>query len=324
MSPTLTIAIPVYNRIFGFEESLDSAISVSECNEILIVDDNSNHNEFENISLSKNDSRVRFIKNSRNYGIFGNWNHCAELATSDFIAILCSDDIIEADSYKRFSEALTFYPHIDLFFGSFAIFGDNIANAKMIRSYPSGPITARVLLEDAAESGAAFPVLSFIRRKKLLDFPFVAKPHSGNDWLWIYTNAKHFDLYCDPKPLSYWRRHPNQDAALSQSITMDCWPMMYTEISNQLKLNHSKKAGKAKRRAIGVILSWLLNENENEKGSWEGRLKGNVGVENIFLAKANELSTQNFLLKKMLIPSFFRPLYYIIGRLLRRLKFYPF
>lgn len=322
MSPSLTIAIPVYNRIFGFEESLNSALAVSECSEILIVDDNSNHNEFEKLCSQINDTRIKYVKNASNFGIFGNWNLCAELASSDFIAVLCSDDIIEANAYSRFQQAVSCLPELDLFFGPFVIFHDKIEDSKTLRDYPHGPISSQTLLEDAAENGVAFPVLSFIRRKKLLKLPFVEKPHSGNDWLWIYTNAGSLNMYCDAKPINYWRRHANQDANISQSITTDCWPLMYMEISKQLAKLNSKKASKANRRAKGVILSWLLNDKK--KGSvWSNRLNGPENKNNIFINKAKSIADENLILKKILSSDFLWPVYYNIGRLLRKFNVYP-
>lgn len=322
MSPSLTIAIPVYNRTFGFEESLNSALAVRECIEILIVDDNSNHNEFEKLCSKNSDIRIRYLKNTTNFGVFGNWNRCAQLATSDFIAVLCSDDIIEADAYSRFQKAVDQLPELDLFFGPFVIFYDKIDDSKTLRDYPPGPISTQTLLEDAAENGAAFPVLSFIRRQKLLELPFIEEPHSGNDWLWIYSSASSLNMYCDSKPISYWRRHPNQDANLSQLITTDCWPLMYTEISKQLLTLNSRKANKANRRAKGVILSWLLNDKK--RGSvWSNRLNGSENKNNIFINKAKSIADENLILKKILSSNFFWPLYYNIGRLLRKFNVYP-
>src|SRR5688572_728920 len=114
--PKLTIAIPVYERTFGFEEALLSALAVEECYEVLVVDDGSKHQEFEKICSRNQDPRVRYEKARQNLGIFGNWNRCAQLAKGDFITILCSDDIIEPDIYKRFHTALQQEPDIDVFF----------------------------------------------------------------------------------------------------------------------------------------------------------------------------------------------------------------
>lgn len=322
MSPTLTIAIPVYERVTYFEETLSSALDVQGCSEILVVDDGSTHDEFERICRSKNDPRIRFERNSTNVGLFGNWNRCAELARSEFVAILCSDDIIAADVYKRFLEAYRQAPDLDVFFGSFVMLDSSTGNVREVRSFSPGPMTSKELLEDVAENGPGFPVLSVIRREKILRFPFVAKPHSGNDWLWIYSHATELNLYADTKPLVYWRRHADQDAKRSEAITTDCWPLMYRNLSLQLEKLNSRKVRKAKRRAEGVVLTWLLNDRQ-KRGWWHSRLNGKEAGENVFLSTAKEIADRNWLLHKLLTAESTWPLYYHVGRALRKAKVYP-
>jgi hypothetical protein len=321
MVPGLTIAIPVFERVLGFEEALQSAIEVRECNEIVVVDDVSSHDEFKHICSAKEDERIRYVRNINNLGLFGNWNECVRLASGDFISILCSDDIINPMIYKWFEEAITKKPDIDVFFGAFAVFNTSVSEARIGRIYPTGPISSQKLLEDAVEKGPAFPVLSVIRRSKLIEFPFVATPHSGNDWLWIYSNASNMNLYVDSRPLSYWRRHPNQDSKTSQSITTDCWPLMFSNIAQQLAKYGSQKAKEANARAIGVILSWLLNDKN--KQSYYKRLQGPEAVTNFFLSKAKSIADQNWLLSAMLRAKTMQPVYYTLGRVFRKLRLYP-
>lgn len=322
MTPSFTIAIPVFERVFGFEEALQSAIAVKGCKEILVVDDVSSHTEFMQICAAKKDPRVRYIENAENLGLFGNWNQCVRLATGDFISILCSDDVIDPNIFTWFQDAYHQMPDLDVFFGSFAVFKNSLEEAREVFSYPAGPYSSQKLLEDAAERGAWFPVLSVIRKEKLLEFPFVAKPHSGNDSLWVFSNASHFKFFAHSRPLSFWRRHPNQDAKISASITTDCWPLQYVEISNQLRKFGSKKAGRAYNRAIGVILSWLLND-KNREGHWHRRLLGSEAADNPFLYKAKSIIDQNWLLSGLISARIMRPFYYNIGRVCRKLKIYP-
>lgn len=322
MSPSFTIGIPVYERVFGFEEALESALAVEGCHEILVIDDVSSHNQFCQICLAKNNSRIRYIRNQENLGLFGNWNECARLATGDFVSILCSDDLVNPSIYLWFKEAINRMPELDVFFGAFAVFSDSISKAQLWRVYPPGPLSCQILLEDAAYKGALFPVLSVIRKTKLLEFPFVAKPHSGNDSLWIYSNASSFNLYADSRPLSYWRRHPNQDSVTRESITTDSWPLMYSEISRQLIKWGSDKYKRSNERGTGIILSWLLND-ANNNGWYRKRLLAPQAATNIFLCKAKSIIDENWLLSGLLSANITRPFYYNIGRLLRKLNKYP-
>lgn len=317
MSPSFTIAIPVYERLFGFEEALDSALAVKGCTEILIADNHSSHNEFEKICSVKNDDRIRYVKHERNYGIYGNENKCAELANGDFLAILGSDDIIAADVYERFLQAFQSSSNLDVFFGPFTIFQESIADAFAERHYSTGPLSNRKFLEDAVDFGMRFPVLFVVRRKKLLLHPFVTEPHSSNDLLWIYSNASNLVLYADYNPLSYWRKHPGQDSTVSINEMYDVFPFIYENISHQLANLKSKKAKQAYRRAERVILSFLVNEKKRDC-IWRKRLLGPECNRNPFLIKIREIADRNWLIRQLLYADKSWSLYYNLSRVYRK------
>jgi glycosyltransferase involved in cell wall biosynthesis len=69
LKPKYSIVIPVYKRIFGFNEALESALNVEGCQEIIVVDDNSDHNEFQEICESFGDERIRYSKDYLGIGI---------------------------------------------------------------------------------------------------------------------------------------------------------------------------------------------------------------------------------------------------------------
>ncbi|HSV61479.1 MAG TPA: glycosyltransferase family A protein [Variovorax sp.] len=320
--PTYSIAMPVYRRTFGFREALASAVKVEGCQEILVVDDHSEHDEFERIVESCGSDKVRYLRNEANLGLFGNWNRGAELATGEFVSILCSDDIIVAQAYEMFAAAYRADPQLDVFFGSFCTFDEAIENAFTHRVYPAGPMDSLEFLARAVTQGAAFPVLTITRRAKLLERPFVAKPHSGNDWLWIYANASAFKLHAVAQPISYWRRHPDQDAVHSSAVTTDCWPMLYQQVAQQLRAANHPLAGRALRRAKGVVLSWLLNDYVARTGYFP-RLRGAEAQANPFLRAALEMVRQDALLRCLLDSRPGGGVCREIGRVVRKIGYYP-
>jgi len=321
-APTYSIVIPVYNRLFGFHEALKSALNVSGCQQIIVVDNNSDHEQFRDIVDSVNDSRIKYHRNEKNFGMFGNWNRGIELAEGEFVSILCSDDIIEQDAYNLFLNAYLTNPEVDVYFGSFCTFADSPAQMVTHRKFPDGKMAAVDLIADAVNNGPGFPVLSVIKRSTALKFPFVAVPHSGNDWLWIYGNASSFNLHAVSRPISYWRRHPDQDAAKSQSISTDCWPMMYKLMEQQLRSADHPLADKALRRAKGVILSWLLNDYET-RVSYFPRLCGAEASSNCFIHAALEIIKDDWMLSGLLKSTKGSLFFYNIGRIARKSGYYP-
>lgn len=323
MSPlAYSIVIPVYQRLLGFGEALQSARGVEGCDEIIVIDDGSSHRDFESICAAAGDPRIRYVRNERNLGLFANWNHGIDLARGEFVSVLCSDDLICPDAFTRLQAALAVDPAIDVFFGSFCTFSSSIEDAVTLREFPEGPMAWLDLLADAVRRGPGFPVLSIIRKAKALEFRFIAQPHSGNDWLWIYGNASSFRLYATGRPINYWRRHPDQDAALSQSITTDCWPLMYAQSARQLRSVGSPLAGLAMRRAKGVILSWLLNDHRTRENHYP-RLLDAKAKSNPFLAAVLDIVDEDWLLAGLLKDRATSSVHYNVGRIARKSGFYP-
>jgi glycosyltransferase involved in cell wall biosynthesis len=318
-----TIGIPVYERIFGFEEALQSALLVKSCTEILVIDDNSSHNEFQEICSSFNDTRVRYVHNQENIGLFGNWNKCAELANGEYISILCSDDLIEANAFELFLDASKTNEDIDVFFGSFTMFNATTEDAKVHRSFKNGHIDSVTFLKDLVSNGPAFPVLTIMKKEIALRYPFVSKPHSGNDWLWIYSNAMSLNLHATSETINYWRRHADQDAVKSQSITMDCWPMMFLSVSRQLNGVDDRLSKRALRRAKGVILSWLINECNNDERPWQKRILLGAKDNNDFINVILEIINADWLLGRFLNMKEKNSFIYNLGRAYRKLGYYP-
>ena len=94
IEPTITIAIPVYNREHLVKKALESALRQPERDlEVLVVDNASTDGTWEVLS-SFPDPRLRLVRNDRNLGLFGNFNRCIFLARGRYVVTLCSDDML--------------------------------------------------------------------------------------------------------------------------------------------------------------------------------------------------------------------------------------
>lgn len=110
--PELSIVIPTYKRMAGLKEAVSSVINQDSygCDfEIIVVD-----NEFYDVGddmltdLFSKCSNIKYFQNEENIGMFGNWNRCIELASSNWIAMLHDDDIIACDYFKCIKQILAF------------------------------------------------------------------------------------------------------------------------------------------------------------------------------------------------------------------------
>lgn len=97
----VSICIPTYNRANFITRAIDSALSQTYKNIEVIVVDNASTDNTKEIVLGYDDQRLRYVRNSENLGLFGNFNRCIELYKGDFLHILHSDDYIDFDFTEK-------------------------------------------------------------------------------------------------------------------------------------------------------------------------------------------------------------------------------
>jgi glycosyltransferase involved in cell wall biosynthesis len=99
-SATVTVAIPVYNRLRFIDRALQSVFSQNIPDvDVLVVDNCSTDGTWE--ALQRYEGRIRLVRNDRNVGLFGNFNRCLALARGTFLRFLCSDDTLVPGCLRR-------------------------------------------------------------------------------------------------------------------------------------------------------------------------------------------------------------------------------
>lgn len=94
-TPLVTILMPVYNGEKYLREAINSILNQTFTDfEFLIINDGSQDNT-ENIILSYNDTRIRYIKNEENIKLIETLNKGIDLAKGKYIARMDADDISE-------------------------------------------------------------------------------------------------------------------------------------------------------------------------------------------------------------------------------------
>lgn len=91
-NPLVSVIIPVYNRAELLPRTLKSVVSQTYKDiEIIVVDDGSTE-DIKSVVDIFNDSRIKYIKHSKNEGLSKARNTGMKIARGDFIAFLDSDD----------------------------------------------------------------------------------------------------------------------------------------------------------------------------------------------------------------------------------------
>jgi glycosyltransferase involved in cell wall biosynthesis len=99
-SPTLTIAIPTFRRPALLAESIRSAASqyLNREFEILVVDNDPEASGWATMLKIAPDlasAPIRYVVNTKNIGMLGNWNRCISMARGEWLTILNDDDLLD-------------------------------------------------------------------------------------------------------------------------------------------------------------------------------------------------------------------------------------
>ena len=102
----LTIALPVYNRTDFVREALDSAINQSVPCTVLLIDNNSPHNDFKEILDSYHYPHAKYVRTSETVPQDENFNNCFRYAETPWVTILHDDDILHYQFVEHTRELL--------------------------------------------------------------------------------------------------------------------------------------------------------------------------------------------------------------------------
>ena len=237
--------MPVYERKEYFLEALNSAINQTVTCKIIVVDNCSSHNYFEEICTQKG---IQYYRNEKNIGMAANFSRCIKLAKTEYVMNLQDDDIISPIYVESFVRAKKQHPDIDIYFSDFV---RNAAGLKLPHSHilPWGYMNnGDKVIEYAIKYKLGFPFMSSCIKREL-NTDFYTKFIGSYDWLWIYSNADKFTFFGDSKKLYEFRDHELQDTtknALKYSFTI---PYLYDKVLKE-KTSDIKLKKKASAHAF--------------------------------------------------------------------------
>lgn len=130
--PRVSVCIPTYNYGRYVGAAIESVLAQT-CGdfELLVVDNCSTDTTKEVVArYVTQDERVAYFCNDRNLGMVGNWNRCLELATGEYVKILCADDVLVPDSLEKSVQVLDGYPGVVLVSGSRRVVDEQLRAIK--------------------------------------------------------------------------------------------------------------------------------------------------------------------------------------------------
>ncbi|MGD1805512.1 glycosyltransferase family 2 protein [Dapis sp. BLCC M126] len=114
--PKVTVCLPTYNSGEFLTQAIDSILEQTFTDfELIISDDCSTDNTPEVIrSYLEKDSRIKYLNNSKNLGLFPNWNRCLKSASGEYITVFAQDDVMLPKNLEQKVKILDKYQNVGL------------------------------------------------------------------------------------------------------------------------------------------------------------------------------------------------------------------
>ena len=109
MRDQITIALPVYKRTDFIRKALDSAVNQTKSCNILLIDNNSPHDEFKTIIDSYKNANIKYVKTDKTVPQDENFNNCFRYAETPWITVLHDDDMLHCQYVENSLKILERY-----------------------------------------------------------------------------------------------------------------------------------------------------------------------------------------------------------------------
>lgn len=170
MKPLVSVCIPAYNNAAYIKDTVMSILEQTYQNiELVVVDDCSTDNTVEVLETIQ-DERLKIYKNEHNLGMVGNWNRCLELATGEYVKLICADDMIHKDAIEKEAKMMYKHPTVNLVESDTTLVDINGKKTGQFRRYHKSGVVNGVKLAKKSMLLKNFygaPVNNLIRRSAL-------------------------------------------------------------------------------------------------------------------------------------------------------------
>ncbi len=147
----ITIAVTVYDRRQYLSQAISSALDQTVPVRVIVVEDCGPDVGMERFVCEKFGNRIKYFRNPRRRGLFGNWNACLELCETRWLSILHDDDFLKPCLAETMLQLLTEAPGRGLYFGNFVLVserGERVPYPQRPVANPWEEIDLRALAEE--------------------------------------------------------------------------------------------------------------------------------------------------------------------------------
>jgi glycosyl transferase family 2 len=213
--PAVSVCIPTYNYARFLGKAIESVLAQTFEDFELIVSDNASTDDTQAVIAAYGDPRLRAFRNDTNLGLFGNFSRCLELAGTDLVKFVCSDDWLDARYLELTLPVMDAHPEVAfLTTAGYVVDEEGRTFGLTSAELGDGPVVAA---SDALDVQArhlnliGMPTSVLLRRGAALAAGgFDARFAPASDvHLWLKLLDEH-DLGWVPEPLCYLRMHASK------------------------------------------------------------------------------------------------------------------
>jgi len=127
MKPKISVGMPVYNGEPYLEQAIQATLNQTYDDFELIISDNHSSDRTEEIcrDFAAKDSRLHYIRNSKNIGAANNYNQLFHKSTGEYFRWFNADDLCSNVLHERCLKALEENPHAIMSYGKTNIIDEN-------------------------------------------------------------------------------------------------------------------------------------------------------------------------------------------------------
>ena len=219
--PFWSVMIPVYNDTRFLEQALKSVLRQDPGPgemQIEVVDDASLQGDSERITATAGGGRVSFHRHRSNLGLANNFTACVRRSLGRVVHILHQDDFVLPGFYQPMRRRIEEHPECGLFMGR-AMLVDSSGRvvAKSPRLHGTSGVQRDYYRLLSRENRALCP--SVLVRREVYERGGGFEPglNLAVDWeMWMRASGITW-VWCEDRPLTAYRRHPEQTSARFRS-----------------------------------------------------------------------------------------------------------
>jgi glycosyltransferase involved in cell wall biosynthesis len=221
----ITIILPVYGRSGLLGPALESVLQLQDPGwQLLIADDGSDADTQvfiqSWIDSQNQDTRVRWVRRPQNLGLFGNLNRAIEESKSEWVLLLCSDDLLLPHAIGRIHEMCERWPDAGLILSTYESINEDGSPRPADSAWHHDQVSQETSLIQPERFVPALLQLgslngnlsgmAFSRSHWRAAGPFLENWRHAADWEWLLRGSEKQPLVLNRVPIAQVRTHERQ------------------------------------------------------------------------------------------------------------------